>query len=162
MGKLSPGVLSEPREVLTSEEWRQRGRMRRKAVPRSSHAEWAPPPDRPDPVSILENQAKERVEDLVPIRHGRMAASQFAYFRGAAAPMAWDLGHLPSSDIRVQCCGDAHLLNFGMFGAADRRLVFDVNDFDETLPGPFEWDLKRLVASFAVAGRDPGLRRQAA
>ena len=95
MGKLSPGVLSEPHEVLTSEEWRQLGRKRRKFVPRSSHAEWAPPPDRPDPVGILEEQAKERVPDLVPIRHGRMAASPFAYFRGAAAPMAWDLGHMP-------------------------------------------------------------------
>src|SRR6202012_12572 len=105
---------------------------------------------------ILGEQAKERVTDLVPIRHGRMAASPFAYFRGAAAPMAWDLGHLPDTDIRVQCCGDAHLLNFGMFGAPDRQLVFDVNDFDETLPGPFEWDVKRLAASLAVAGRDNG------
>ena len=161
MGKVSPGVLSEPHEVLTPEEWRQLGRERRKFVPRSSHAEWAPPPGRPDPVSILEDQAKERVPDLVPIRHGRMAASPFAYFRGAAAPMAWDLGHLPSTDIRVQCCGDAHLLNFGMFGAPDRRLVFDVNDFDETLPGPFEWDVKRLAASVAVAARDNGFDTRA-
>ena len=161
MGKVSPGVLSEPHEVLTSEEWRQLGRKRRKFVPRSSHAEWAPPPGRPDPVGILEEQAEERVPDLVPIRHGRMAASPFAYFRGAAAPMAWDLGHLPSTDIRVQCCGDAHLLNFGMFGAPDRRLVFDVNDFDETLPGPFEWDVKRLAASVAVAARDNGFDTRA-
>ena len=94
--------------------------------------------------------------DLVPIRHGRMAASPFAYYRGAAAPMAWDLAHLPSTDIRVQCCGDAHLLNFGMFAAPDRRLVFDVNDFDETLPAPFEWDVKRLAASVVVAARDNG------
>ena len=108
MGKVSPGVLSEPREVLTSEEWRQLGRKRRKFVPRSSHAEWAPPSDRPDPVGILEEQAKERVPDLVPIRHGRMAASPFAYFRGAAAPMAWDLGHMPSTEIRVQI-GRAHV-----------------------------------------------------
>src|SRR6202012_3714382 len=115
------------------------------------------PPGRPDPVGILEEQAEERVPDLVPIRHGRMSASPFAYFRGAAAPMAWDLGHLPATDIRVQCCGDAHLLNFGMYGAPDRRLVFDVNDFDETLPGPFEWDVKRLAASVAVAARDNGL-----
>src|ERR1700689_522916 len=156
MGKVSPGVLSEPHAVLTSEEWRELGRKRRKFVPRSSHAEWAPPPGRPDPVGILEEQAKERVPDLVPIRHGRMAASPFAYFRGAAAPMAWDLGHMPDTDIRVQCCGDAHILNFGMFGPRDRRLVFDVNDFDETLPGPFEWDVKRLAASVAVAVRDNG------
>ena len=92
--------------------------------------------------------------DLVPIRYGRMAASPFAYFRGAAAPMAWDLAHTPTSGIRVQACGDAHLLNFGMFAAPDRRLVFDVNDFDETLPAPFEWDVKRLAASFAVAARE--------
>ena len=112
--------------------------------------------DRPDPVAILEEQAKTRVPDLVPIRYGRMMASPFAYFRGAAAPMAWDLAHTPTTDIRVQACGDAHLLNFGMFAAPDRRLVFDVNDFDETLPAPFEWDVKRLAASFAVAARDNG------
>ncbi len=161
MGKVSPGVLSEPHEVLTSEEWHQLGRKRRKVVPRSSHGEWTPPSGRPDPVGILEEQAKERVPDLVPIRHGRMAASPFAYFRGAAAPMAWDLGHMPDTDIRVQCCGDAHLLNFGMFGAPDRQLVFDVNDFDETLPGPFEWDVKRLAASVTVAARDNGFDTRA-
>ena len=94
--------------------------------------------------------------DLIPIRYGRMAASPFAYFRGAAASMAWDLAHTPTTNIRVQACGDAHLLNFGMFAAPDRRLVFDVNDFDETLPAPFEWDVKRLAASFAVAARDNG------
>ena len=103
---------------------------------------------------MLEEQAGSRVPDLVPIRYGRMAASSFAYFRGAAAPMAWDLAHTPTTDIRVQACGDAHLLNFGMFAAPDRRLVFDVNDFDETLPASFDWDLKRLAASFAVAARD--------
>jgi uncharacterized protein (DUF2252 family) len=153
-------VLSAPHEVLTSQEWHQLGRERRKAVPRSSHAEWTPPSGRPDPVGILEEQAEERVPDLIGIRHGRMAASPFAYFRGAAAPMAWDLGHLPATDIRVQCCGDAHLLNFGMFGAEDRRLVFDVNDFDETLPGPFEWDVKRLAASLEIAGRENGFKRK--
>ena len=120
--------------------------------------QWEPPPDRPDPVDILEEQARTRVPDLVPIRYGRMVASPFAYFRGAAAPMAWDLAHTPTSGIRVQACGDAHLLNFGMFAAPDRRLVFDVNDFDETLPAPFEWDLKRLAASFAVAAREQGFR----
>jgi uncharacterized protein (DUF2252 family) len=161
MGKVSPGVLSEPHEILTPEEWREVGRERRKSVPRSSHAEWAPPPGRPDPVSILEEQAQARVPDLVPIRHGRMAASPFAYFRGAAAPMAWDLAHLPTTDIRVQACGDAHLLNFGMYAAQDRRLVFDVNDFDETLPAPFEWDVKRLAASVAVAARDNGFEMRA-
>ena len=156
MGKMSPGVLSEAHEILSPEEWRQLGRERRKLVPRSSHAEWSPPPGRPDPVAILEEQAKSRVPDLVPIRHGRMAASPFAYFRGAAAPMAWDLAHLPTTDIRVQCCGDAHLVNFGMFAAPDRQLVFDVNDFDETLPASFDWDVKRLAASVAVAARENG------
>ena len=156
MSKISPGVLAPPHEVLTPDEWRSRGRQRRKVTPRSSHAQWAPPEDRPDPVAILEEQAKTRVADLIPIRYGRMAATPFAYFRGAAAPMAWDLAHTPTTDIRVQACGDAHLLNFGMFAAPDRRLVFDVNDFDETLPASFDWDVKRLAASFAVAARDNG------
>jgi uncharacterized protein (DUF2252 family) len=156
MSKVSPGVLAPPHEVLTPDEWRARGRERRRLVPRSSHAQWAPSVDRPDPVAILEEQAKSRVPDLIPIRYGRMAASPFAYFRGAAAPMAWDLAHAPTTEIRVQACGDAHLLNFGMFAAPDRRLVFDVNDFDETLPAPFDWDVKRLAASVAVAARDNG------
>ncbi len=158
MSKISPGILAPPHEVLTPDEWRSRGRERRKAAARSSHSQWAPPEDRPDPVAILEEQAKTRVPDLIPIRYGRMAASPFAYFRGAAAPMAWDLAHTPTTDIRVQACGDAHLLNFGMYAAPDRRLVFDVNDFDETLPAPFEWDVKRLAASFAVAARDNGFK----
>ena len=158
MSKISPGVLAPPHEVLTPDEWRARGRELRNSVSRSSHAQWAPPADRPDPVTVLEEQAKARVPDLVPIRYGRMIASPFAYFRGAAAPMAWDLAHTPTSDIRVQACGDAHLLNFGMYAAPDRRLVFDVNDFDETLPAPFEWDIKRLAASFAVAARDNGFK----
>ncbi|HEY2640437.1 MAG TPA: DUF2252 domain-containing protein [Streptosporangiaceae bacterium] len=156
MSKTSPGVLAPPHEVLTPDEWRSRGREQRRLTARSSHAQWAPPADRPDPVAVLEEQAKTRVPDLIPIRYGRMAASPFAYFRGAAAPMAWDLAHTPTTDIRVQACGDAHLLNFGMFAAPDRRLVFDVNDFDETLPAPFDWDVKRLAASFAVAARDNG------
>ena len=156
MSKISPGVLAPPHEVLTPDEWRAQGRERRSSASRSSHAQWAPPADRPDPVAVLEEQAKTRVPDLIPIRYGRMMASPFAYFRGAAAPMAWDLAHTPTSDIRVQACGDAHLLNFGMYAAPDRRLVFDVNDFDETLPAPFEWDVKRLAASFAVAARGNG------
>jgi uncharacterized protein (DUF2252 family) len=156
MSKVSPGVLAAPHEVLSPGEWRARGRERRRLVPRVSHAQWVPPGDRPDPVAVLAEQAKTRVPDLVPIRYGRMAASPFAYFRGAAAPMAWDLAHTPTTDIRVQACGDAHLLNFGMFAAPDRRLVFDVNDFDETLPAPFDWDVKRLAASFAIAARDNG------
>ena len=161
MTRMSPGVLAPPHEVLTPQEWHVDGRSRRVKVPRLSHAAWLAPSDRPDPVAILEQQAGKRVPDLVPIRYGRMAASPFAYFRGAAAPMAWDLAHTPMTDIYVQCCGDAHLLNFGMFAAPDRRLVFDVNDFDETLPGPFEWDVKRLAASFAVAARDNGFKDRA-
>jgi uncharacterized protein (DUF2252 family) len=156
LSKITPGVLAPPREVLTPDEWRARGRERRRLTSRSSHAHWAAPQDRPDPVAILEEQAKTRVPDLIPIRYGRMIASPFAYFRGAAAPMAWDLAHTPATDIRVQACGDAHLLNFGMYAAPDRRLVFDVNDFDETLPAPFEWDVKRLAASVAVAARENG------
>jgi uncharacterized protein (DUF2252 family) len=144
--------------MLTPDEWRSRGREWREVTSRSSHAQWSPPKERPDPVDILQEQARTRVQDLIPIRYGRMAASPFAYFRGAAASMAWDLAHTPTTDIRVQACGDAHLLNFGMYAAPDRRLVFDVNDFDETLPAPFEWDVKRLAASFAVAARDNGFK----
>jgi len=158
MSKVSPGILAPAHEVFTPDEWRAKGRERRSSVSRSSHAQWAPPADRPDPVAVLEEQARTRVPDLIPIRYGRMIASPFSYFRGAAAPMAWDLAHTPTTDIRVQACGDAHLLNFGMYAAPDRRLVFDVNDFDETLPAPFEWDVKRLAASFAVAARDHGYR----
>src|SRR5690349_23937577 len=158
MSKVSPGILAPPHEVFTPDEWRAKGRERRASVSRSSHARWVPPAARPDPVAILEAQAKTRVPDLMPIRYGRMLASPFSYFRGAAAPMAWDLAHTPTTDIRVQACGDAHLLNFGMYAAPDRRLVFDVNDFDETLPAPFEWDVKRLAASFAVAARDNGYK----
>ncbi len=161
MSKITPGVLAPAHEVLTPGEWRAKGSDQRRAVPRSSHAQWIPPAGRPDPVTILEEQAKTRVPDLMPIRHGRMAASPFAYFRGAAAPMAWDLAHTPTTDIRVQACGDAHLLNFGMYAAPDRRLVFDVNDFDETLPAPFDWDVKRLAASVAVAAREHGFSDRA-
>ena len=133
-----------------------KGRAARAQVPRSSHAVWEPPADRPDPIAVLEEQAKSRVPELVPIRHGRMAASEFAFFRGGAAIMASDLAATPSSGIRVQVCGDAHLANFGGFASPDRNLVFSVNDFDETLPGPWEWDVKRLAASLAVAGRERG------
>ena len=134
----------------------ERGRSVRKTLPRSSFGYWQPAADRPDPISVLESQADDRVPDLIPIRHGRMAASAFAFFRGAAAVMAADLGAEPSTEIRVQACGDAHLVNFGAYAAPDRKLVFDLNDFDETLPAPFEWDLKRLVASVEVAARDNG------
>src|SRR6478672_4093258 len=133
-----------------------RGKAERAKVPRSAHAEWAPQADRSDPVALLEEQGRTRDPELVPIRYGRMLQSPFAFFRGAAYLMASDLAAVPQTDLQVQLCGDAHLSNFGVFAAPDRRLVFSVNDFDETLPGPFEWDVKRLVASFAVAGRDRG------
>ena len=129
-------------------------------MPRRSHAEWEPPPHRPDPVELLEEQAQSRVPELVPIRYGRMLVSPFTFYRGAAYLMASDLSGGPRSGLHAQLCGDAHLSNFGVFAAPDRRMVFGINDFDETLPGPFEWDLKRLVASFAVAGRFRGFDRK--
>src|SRR5436309_9187130 len=119
------------------------GRARRSEVPRSSHASWKPEGSRPDPIALLEEQASERVPELVPIRYGRMSASPFAFFRGAAYVMASDLAKGPQTGIRVQLCGDAHLSNFGGFASPERDLVFDLNDFDETLPGPWEWDVKR-------------------
>jgi uncharacterized protein (DUF2252 family) len=125
-------------------------------VPREAHAALDLPPDRPDPIGQLESQAASRVPELVPIRYGRMLLSPFAYFRGAALPMATDLANTATTGITVQACGDAHMANFGFFASPERRLVFDVNDFDETLPGPWEWDLKRLAASLEVAGRDIG------
>jgi uncharacterized protein (DUF2252 family) len=130
-------------------------------VPRSSHASWEPRGDRPDPLTLLDRQASTRVPELVPIRYGRMLASPFAFYRGAAAVMAADLAVTPSTGIPVQLCGDAHLSNFGGFAAPDRRMVFDINDFDETLPGPWEWDVKRLAASVSVAARDCGVGRKA-
>ncbi len=133
-----------------------RGRAARQVTPRSSHGDWRPDPDRPDPVGLLEEQAASRVPELVPIRYGRMLVSPFTFFRGAALIMASDLATTPDSGITVQCCGDAHLSNFGVFGSPERQLMFDINDFDETLPGPWEWDVKRLAASFEVAGRDRG------
>ena len=137
---------------------RQRiGRAARESVPRGSHAAWEPPADRFDPVAILEGQERSRVADLIPIRHGRMAASPFAFYRGAAAIMAADLAATPVSGITAQLGGDAHLMNFGAYASPDRRLVFDANDFDETLPGPWEWDVKRLAASVTIATREVGL-----
>jgi uncharacterized protein (DUF2252 family) len=133
-----------------------RGKRARKQVARSTHRDWAPAADRPSPVTVLAEQDTTRVPELVPIRYGRMLVSPFTFYRGAAAIMAGDLGSAPSSGLEAQLCGDAHLSNFGVFESPDRRLVFDVNDFDETLRGPFEWDVKRLAASFAVAGRDRG------
>jgi uncharacterized protein (DUF2252 family) len=130
------------------------GKAGRAEIPRSSHAAWEPAKRRRDPVDVLEEQAQSRTPELVPIRYGRMLVSPFTFYRGTAAIMAMDLADTPRSGMTVQLCGDAHLSNFGVFAAPDRRLVLDVNDFDETLPGPWEWDVKRLAASFAIAGRD--------
>jgi len=135
-----------------------RGRAERDVVPRSSHGEFAPAADRPEPVDLLERQARSRIAELVPIRYGRMLVSQFAFYRGAAAIMASDLAAVPRTSLKAQLCGDAHASNFGVFASPDRRLVFDINDFDETAPGPWEWDVKRLVASLAVAGRENGFK----
>ncbi len=141
---------------LTTAERKAQGKAAREKAPLESHADIGPDDGR-DPVGLIIGQAASRVPDLVPIRHGRMLVSPFTFYRGAALPMAADLSKVPSSGIRVQLCGDAHLSNFGVFAAPDRRLVFDLNDFDETLPGPFEWDVKRFAASLAVAARDIGL-----
>jgi uncharacterized protein (DUF2252 family) len=143
-------------EQLSADERSARGKRARAEVPRSSHAVWEPPANRTSPVDLLERQAKTRVAELVPIRHGRMLVSPFTYYRGAALPMASDLATTPSSGLHAQICGDAHLSNFGVFGSPERHLFFDVNDFDETAPGPWEWDVKRLAASLEIAGRDNG------
>src|ERR1700684_4358513 len=140
----------------TREERVMAGKEARKEVPRTSHGVWEPPANRPDPIGLLEEQETTRVPELVPIRHGRMMVSPFTFFRGAALLMASDLAHTPDSGLWVQACGDAHLSNFGGFASPERELVFDVNDFDETLPGPWEWDVKRLATSIEVAGRDNG------
>jgi uncharacterized protein (DUF2252 family) len=135
---------------------RDAGRALRKQVPRASQADWAPPRDRRDPVKILVGQEKDRVKELIPVRHQRMAESAFTFLRGAAAVMASDLATTPTTGITVQACGDAHLMNFGVYASPERDLLFDVNDFDETLPAPWEWDVKRLAASLVVAAQGNG------
>jgi uncharacterized protein (DUF2252 family) len=153
-----------PYARLVSGESAERGRAARRVVPRSAHGEFSPAPDRPDPIALLQTQAATRLQELVPIRYGRMLVSPFTFYRGAAAIMAADLSATPHSGITVQACGDAHISNFGGFAAQDRRLLFGPNDFDETLPGPWEWDVKRMAASVEIAGRDialPADRRRA-
>ncbi|MFJ3201431.1 DUF2252 domain-containing protein [Streptomyces sp. NPDC086989] len=141
---------------LSVEERAEAGRAARRRTPRSRNAEFEPPADRPDPLDVLEGQSADRVPELVPIRYGRMVESPFRFYRGAAAVMAGDLANTPDSGLRVQLCGDAHMLNYGLLGSPERNLLFDINDFDETLPGPWEWDVKRLAVSLAVAGRENG------
>ncbi len=145
---------------MTPAERADRGRQLRNQAPRSSHANFEPAANRPDPVDLLIQQSEGRLPDLIPIRYGRMLASPFAYFRGAALPMAYDLSTTPVTGLAVQACGDAHLANFGLFASAERRLVFDINDFDETLPGPWEWDVKRLAASLEIAARENGVSKR--
>jgi uncharacterized protein (DUF2252 family) len=161
-----PRPSSRPRSATTGwpqagslpspEESASFGKAARGLVPREDHAAFEVAFDRPDPLDLLELQARTRLPDLVPVRYGRMLASPFSYFRGAALPMASDLSGTPVTGLTVQACGDAHLSNFGAFGTPERRLVFDINDFDETLPGPWEWDVKRLAASVEIAGRENG------
>ncbi|GLW53547.1 DUF2252 domain-containing protein [Kitasatospora phosalacinea] len=148
--------MDAPAPYLTVDERTEAGRAARKRAPRSTTGHWRPAADRPDPLAVLRAQAESRLPDLVPIRNGRMAASPFAFLRGAAAVMAADLATAPDSGLTVQLCGDAHLVNFGLFASPERALLFDLNDFDETLPGPFEWDVQRLAASLAVAARENG------
>ena len=148
----TPGKITH----LSVEERVARGKAARNEVPRSSHARWEPATDRPDTVSLLEEQASSRVRELVPLRYGRMLVSPFTFYRGTALIMAADLAATPRSGLTTQICGDAHLSNFGVFASPERHTMFDINDFDETLPGPWEWDVKRLAASFEIAGRDRG------
>ena len=158
---VAAGPLTAPppawrRAGLSLEDRVARGKAARQFAPRSAHAEWEPSADRPDPIALLEEQAASRLPELVPIRYGRMLVSPGTFYRGGALIMASDLATSPRSGVTVQLCGDAHLSNFGLFGSPERQLMFDINDFDETLPGPWEWDVKRLAASFEVVGRDLG------
>ena len=149
-GDLHPGLSSRAEHYAA-------GKALREACPRQAHAAWKPPSDRRDAVELVLAAEKGRMEELLPLRHGRMVKSAFTFYRGAALTMAADLATTPTTGIRVQCCGDAHLCNFGGFATPERRIIFSINDLDETLPAPWEWDLKRLVASFVVACRDNGL-----
>jgi uncharacterized protein (DUF2252 family) len=159
VSKLSKSSPAKHRLIVNRD---VQGKALRRHTPRSSHAEWSPPADRPDPIQILIDSSTHRVQHLVPIRYGRMLQSPFAFYRGAAAIMAADLAGTPVTGLRVQVCGDCHLMNFGIFATPERRLIFDVNDFDETLPGPWEWDVKRLTASFVIASRHNEFKRRQA
>lgn len=154
--RVPPFASAWRRAHLSVEQRVARGRDARNVAPRSAHGRWAPSPGRPDPVGLLAEQSASRVPWLVPIRNGRMLVSPFTFYRGAALIMASDLAATPVSGVTVQLCGDAHLSNFGLFGTPERQMIFDINDFDETLPGPWEWDVKRLAASFEIMGRDRG------
>jgi uncharacterized protein (DUF2252 family) len=150
--------LRSPKDLLTRKERTAAGKALRDRCPRGSNAVWKAPRNRRDPVDLLVQSRKDRIPNLIPIRYGRMMQSPFAFYRGAAAIMAADLALMPTSGIRVQACGDCHLMNFGGFGTPERRIIFDISDFDETLPAPWEWDLKRLAVSFVIAGRNNGFK----
>src|SRR5918998_3292324 len=154
---LAANVDAVGQQRANYQERRGRGRAARKDAPRSSHASWKPAANRPEPIELLEAQANTRDRDLAATRYARMVPSPFSFMRGAAMMMAEDLAGTPRTGIRAQLCGDAHLLNFGAYASPERTLLFDVNDFDETLPGPWEWDVKRLAASLIVAGRENGV-----
>jgi len=149
-------MVADPK-LATLQERMAAGSTLREKFPRGSHADWSPPAHRPDPISILKDSDRGRLPELLPIRYGRMKQSPFAFYRGSAAIMAWDLSVTPTNGIRVQACGDCHAANFGGFASPERRLLFDINDFDETLPAPWEWDLKRLAASIVLGLRETGL-----
>ena len=149
--------LREGTRIATVAERQEAGRAARSQLPRTAIAQYAPAADRPDPVQVLAAQETDRVQALLPLRHSRMSVSPFTFYRGSAAVMACDLAARPNSGLITQLCGDAHLSNFGMFAAPDRSIIFDINDFDETNPGPFEWDVLRLAASFVLAGNDVDL-----
>src|ERR1700761_5313792 len=158
----NPTDTKTPSETSSPDERRKAGVARRQEVPRSAHGEWRCPDDRADPIDILIEQGKSRIQELLPIRYGRMRADPFAFLRGAAAVMAADLAGTPTTGIRLQACGDAHLANFGSYATPEGLPVFDINDFDETLPAPFEWDLKRLATSLVVASRVAQYKEKAA
>ena len=161
IAKAVPVEMSEQTNAFAAhgsqDELHGAGKALREKCPRSSHAAWKPAHDRPDPVQLVQEAEKGRMSDLLPLRHGRMVRSAFTFYRGSALAMAFDLASTPSTGTRVQCCGDAHLCNFGGFASPERRVIFSINDLDETLPAPWEWDVKRLAASFVVACRDSGL-----
>jgi uncharacterized protein (DUF2252 family) len=152
-----PAAHSIDRSARTYKEQYAAGKALRQACPRTAHATWTPAAGRPDPVKLVLESEKGRIPDLLPLRHGRMVRSAFTFYRGSALSMAYDLSSTPSTGVRVQCCGDAHLCNFGGFATPERRVIFSINDLDETLPAPWEWDVKRLAASFVVGCRDNGL-----
>ena len=154
--QLTKAPIPPQTHILRLDERIAKGKALREKALRKAQAEWKPPADRPDPVDTLIESSKGRMEELLPIRYGRMMVSPFTFYRGAAATMAYDLAHTPSTGLTVLACGDCHLVNFGGFATAERKVIFDLNDFDETSFAPWEWDVKRLTASFVVAGRSNG------